>query len=137
MPPVRGMFGSGQPMDHEPTMGQVPSIPPGTPPGGSDSWVSPHHHFSRPQQQQPLQAGGVPKPGGHYIPGRPLSSPRSHAYTSLVGMVMQDGGGGMGGATQLQLLPPVMAPPYQDVSDSDSYASYQPVTSQQGHVEVY
>ena len=33
------MYPTGQPLDHEPSMGQVPIVPPGTPPG--DTWV-PH-----------------------------------------------------------------------------------------------
>ena len=130
MPPVRGMFGGGgggvPPLGHDLSMGPVPVVPPGTPPG-SDHWVSPHHHhFNRLQQQ-----ANAPR---HYLPpgGRPSSSPLPPHN--------QTGGGGMGGgpgANGGQLMPPGLAPPYQDVSDSDSYVSYQPVTSQHGHVEVY
>lgn len=133
MPPVRSMFGSGQPLDHEPNMGQVPIVPPGTPPG--DSWIS-AHHFGRLQGPPPPPPPPQQSVNPHrYLPGH--QSPPNLAGASQLGMVLH---GGPGGGDQLAAamnsrLP--IPPPYQDVSDNESYVPYQAVTSQQGHVEVY
>ena len=52
MAPVqRGLYLSGQPLDHEPSLGQVPvvSLAPGSPPGSdaaAAAWLPPSHQFS-------------------------------------------------------------------------------------------
>lgn len=43
LPGNRGIFSSGQPLDHEPSLGQVPVGPPATPP---DSWGPPPNHYN-------------------------------------------------------------------------------------------
>ena len=59
MAPVqRGLYLSGQPLDHEPSLGQVPVVSlagaGGSPP--SDAWLPPSHQFTR------LRYGGPPMP---------------------------------------------------------------------------
>jgi len=58
MAPVqRGLYLSGQPLDHEPSLGQVPVVSlagAGSPP--SDAWLPPSHQFTR------LRYGGPPMP---------------------------------------------------------------------------
>lgn len=59
MAPVqRGLYLSGQPLDHEPSLGQVPVASlvgaGGSPP--SDAWLPPSHQFTR------LRYGGPPMP---------------------------------------------------------------------------
>jgi len=57
MAPVqRGLYLSGQPLDHEPSLGQVPvvSLASASPP--SDAWLPPSHQFNR------LRYGGPPMP---------------------------------------------------------------------------
>jgi len=56
MAPVqRGLYLTGQPLDHEPTLGQVPVVSlAGSPP--SDAWLPPSHQFTR------LRYGGPPMP---------------------------------------------------------------------------
>lgn len=72
MTPVpRGMssYISGQPLDHEPSLGQVPGVVPGLPPNAAqsppvDTWLPPSHH----------QFGRLM---GHYQPPNPPLSPSS------------------------------------------------------------
>jgi len=59
MAPVqRGLYLSGQPLDHEPSLGQVPVVSlagaGGSPP--SDAWLPPSHQFAR------LRYGAPPMP---------------------------------------------------------------------------
>jgi len=111
MPPGRGMggYGSGQPMDHEPNMGQVPIVPPGTPP--SDNWVPSHYN-------------GLP-PGAHFMgrqsPNIPLSQPQMMPNDSMPPGMMGDHHRGV--------LP-------NDMNNSENFNDYPPVTTQ-SHVEVY
>lgn len=153
MPPVRGLFVSGQPLDHEPNLGQVPIVPPGTPPGG-DSWgVSPHHHFGGRLQPPPSGPGSTPR--GYLPPGPPPGhqSP-CHQLQSAAAMAMQAAAAAAAAAAGNTRLGP---PSYQDVSDGETgggggagypggpitgntaggYGPVQPVTSQHSHVEVY
>ncbi|ELU05149.1 hypothetical protein CAPTEDRAFT_228137 [Capitella teleta] len=130
MPPHGArMFDAGQPMDHEPNMGQVPIVPPGTPPG--ESWCpAPQNHFNG-------LHGGFMGPG-RQSPGLPMPPQQS--------AMMHGGGaenmpphlmmlhGGPRGMDPSHMPPP---PPHSDVSDSDTnFSEYAPVTSQ-SHVEVY
>lgn len=124
MPPHGArMYDTGQPLDHEPNMGQVPVVPPGTPPG--ENW-GPAPHFNG------LQGGNGG--GGNFMgPGRqspslPLSQqammgenmpPHPHLMMPMRGLHDQP------------------MPPHSDVSDSDNnFSEYPPVTSH-SHVEVY
>jgi len=62
MAPVqRGLYLSGQPLDHEPSLGQVPVGAGGSPP--SDAWLPPTHQFTR------LRYGGPPMPPPPQSPG--------------------------------------------------------------------
>ena len=58
--PGADLYSTGQPLDQEPSMGQVPIVPPGTPP--NDSWV----HFSS------MGPGGFL---GRRSPNLPMSHP--------------------------------------------------------------
>ncbi len=58
MTPINGdMYPTGQPMDHEPSMGQVPIVPPGTPPG--DGWV-PHFNGLPPNSFMGRRSPSIP-----------------------------------------------------------------------------
>jgi len=59
MAPVqRGLYLSGQPLDHEPSLGQVPVVSLAGAGGSptSDAWLPPSHQFTR------LRYGGPPMP---------------------------------------------------------------------------
>ncbi|CAC5371031.1 LIM/homeobox protein Lhx3-like [Mytilus californianus] len=102
------MFSSGQPLDREPNMGQVPVVPPGTPP--MDSWP----HFSN---IPPNSSGFI----GRQSPNIPMTNhPGSHLM-SIENMTILGGG------------PRMMAPDIND--NNNSFSDYPPHT--QSHVEVY
>ena len=113
-------------MDHEPNMGQVPVVPPGTPPG--ENWVPPPHFNglnggapfmgpgrqspNLPMSQQPMMVGGEGLPPHLLLPGGGVMPPRG-------------------------MEPHHSMPPHSDVSDSETnFSEYPPVTSH-SHVEVY
>lgn len=101
------MFSSGQPLDREPNMGQVPVVPPGTPP--MDSWP----HFSN---IPPNSTGFI----GRQSPNIPMSNHHGSHLLSMETMAMVGGG------------PRMMAP---DINDNNTFSDYPPHT--QSHVEVY
>lgn len=101
------MFSSGQPMDREPNMGQVPVAPPGTPP--MDNWP----HFTN---IPPNSTGFI----GRQSPNIPMSHPNSHLL-SMENMAMMGGGPRMMG---------------HEINDNNNtFTDYPPHT--QSHVEVY
>lgn len=110
-----GMYPTGQPLDHEPTMGQVPIVPPGTPP--SETWVPPHFNGL---------PTGPPFMHGRHSPNLPMSQSQMMSPESMPPLIAQ----GLG--------PRIPGMPGHDmgVSDGQNYPDYPPVTSQ-NHVEVY
>jgi len=131
MAPVqRGLYLSGQPLDHEPSLGQVPVVSlaaaGGSPP--SDAWLPPSHHFTR------LRYGAPPMPP----PPLDRQSPGSLAA------VMQ----GMQGGVPLQPASGLIdagGPPYpgeMSCETAGDVLQYQQPTSTQnnavaGRVEVF
>lgn len=98
---------SGQPLDREPNMGQVPLVPPGTPP--MDGWG--HHHYN----------GLVPV--GHFMGRHSPNVPMPHQMPlDPMNMV----GGPTGGR---------MMAGGSDLNDNSSFSDYS--ASSQNHVEVY
>ena len=58
------MFAVNQSLDHEPQLGQLPMLPPGTPP--QEGWLP--AHFNRPPPLQPYMGGDSPNhPMGHAV----------------------------------------------------------------------
>jgi len=139
MAPVqRGLYLSGQPLDHEPSLGQVPVVSlAGSPP--ADAWLPPSHQFAR------LRYGGPPMP--------PPPQLDRHSPGALAA-VMQGMPGAGGGGPGLPLAPasglvPACGgggPPYPGEMGCDSSAPgdvlqyQQPPGSAQnsaGRVEVF
>lgn len=112
---TQDMYHSGQPLDNEPNMGQVPMIPPGTPP--NEAWG--HGPFS-----------GLPTPPGQGFLGRrspnlPMGQQPMMPNDTMQGM-MVTGNPNMA-ATHARNL-------QAEVSEADHYQDYTPT---QNHVEVY
>ena len=108
------IFTTGQSMDREPNMGNVPIIPPGTPP--MDSWSN----FSNMPTGQPFL--------GRHSPNIPISS--SHTPLSNSQMMSMEPIPMMGGPHMSRLMP-------SDLNDnSQGYSEYPPSTNH-NHVEVY
>ena len=71
MAPVqRGLYLSGQPLDHEPSLGQVPvvSLAAGASPP-SDAWLPPTHQFARLRYGAPPMPPPPPPPLDRQSPG--------------------------------------------------------------------
>ena len=117
------MYGqTGQPLDHEPTMGQVPIVPPGTPP--NEQWGLPTHH--------PAHFNGMPPHSAHHpFMGRRspnMSQPQMMPNDSMAAMMV-------GGPPP---PPPRGMPPMgHDINDNESnYPDYSH-NGPHSHVEVY
>ena len=117
------MYGpTGQTMDHEPPMGQVPIVPPGTPP--NEQWGLPSHH--------PAHFNGMPPHSAHHSfmgrrsPNIAMSQPQMMPNdTSMAAMMV-------GGPP-----PPRVMPMSHDVNDNEpNYPDYSH-NGPHSHVEVY
>ena len=147
MAPVRGggggaggMFGPGQPLDHEPSLGQVPLISPGSPSGGNGggtlvtgdaSWLiggPPNpHHFGRLPGLQPPQSQPPPPPQQQLPPSNSMR-------------YLQTGSQSPSGAGSMTLM--MHAPTSGGellAAEGDGYASFHQsqASTPQNHVEVY
>ena len=128
---------SGQPLDHEPNMGQVPMMPPGTPPGEGGppgGWGPAFPPTMPPQPGQPYpmsspQGGG----GGRRSPNLPLGQPQMIPTDAMQGMLGPVGTGShhhhINNAHARGLQPDV-----SDGGDPHGAYDYTPTAS---HVEVY
>ena len=122
--------GPGQPLDHEPSMGQVPILPPaGTPPG--DGW--PHFNgLPHPGSGGPPHGGPYFPPGGpgRHSPHFPGISPQGPPGMIPPGPGGPDGMGMMGGPH-----PSSMVRMLADQGMEDQYNDCPPQTHNQ--LEVY
>ncbi len=109
---------TGQPMDHEPSMGQVPIVPPGTPP--NEAWGMPH----------PAHFNGMPPTSHPYMHGRrspnlPMSQPPMMPTHDTMAM--------MTGPPRM----PHPGMPHPELTDNDQgYPDYSH-PGPHNHVEVY
>ncbi|KAK3088089.1 hypothetical protein FSP39_014533 [Pinctada imbricata] len=108
------IFATGQPMDREPNMGNVPIIPPGTPP--METWTS----FTNLSQNQPFI--------GRHSPSIPITS--SHTPLSNTHMMPMEPLPLLGGSAISRMMP-------NDMNDNSPGYSEYPPSSNHSHVEVY
>ncbi len=132
---------TGQPMDHEPSMGQVPIVPPGTPP--SEQWGLPSHHPAH-FNGMPPHSGHLPFLQGRRSPNLAMSQPQMMPTDTSMAAAMMGGVGGVGVGVGVGGPPPPHPPPPRgmppmshDVNDNEAgYPDYAH-NGPHSHVEVY